>query len=212
MQILMILLIFTCVVALYFFVPRKKIFLSFCLTIFLASGIFFLFTRQKDIPVKKEEEVFLLAKEQTLFNPFFTQYQKHLEQIGYNNQTLHDIVDNFSADLISIETVRERLTLLLKNEEQVEKSLSHLEVPYELSLENQKLAKNLLDKTLTYAKEGKSATQKILDLTNKIYEENLSHEVESEKLMLLLEQEAPIALFTADILMALKKNLAPLTP
>ena len=191
---------------LYKFLPNRKIFIYFCLSLMVVFTIAGLITRsQQPQETINEAEINLLQKQQEVFTNWYGEYQKDIDQLDRNWQIYHGIIENFTADNIDVDTMYERL-MDLETEMRIEQvHIYTLKPPPEVGEQCNNLIEIMLNKTRQYVD---TQTQTIVMSRAVIESEgftNASHREQVHLFQDIIIREAPIGLFTADELSAILK-------
>ena len=97
-------------ILLYRYLPNKKIFACFCLTL-AAAGLIVYYVWPRPEPPKtalSESEQWERSQQQQIFAAWYAGYQKDLNELDRNWQWYHHILENFKENNISIQTTYQR--------------------------------------------------------------------------------------------------------
>ena len=185
-------------VLLYRYLPSKRVFCFFCLTLALAGLISYTFWQHPRQPSGiSEEERYDIMQQQQIFAAWYGTYQKQLKQLDHNWRWYHQILEDFKEDNISIQTTNVRLKQLEEEEKLLTSAIAGNTPPLELHDACYDLAAAILQKTKDYA----AAQQNAITLTRAASEPKFlpsdDQEEQSRALQTVMEKESPVALFTA---------------
>lgn len=185
-------------VLLYRYLPSKRVFCFFCLTLALAGLISYTFWQHPRQPSGiSEEERYDIMQQQQIFAAWYGTYQKQLKQLDHNWRWYHQILEDFKEDNISIQTTNVRLKQLEEEEKLLTSAIAGNTPPLELHDACYDLAVAILQKTKDYA----AAQQNAITLTRAASEPKFlpsdDQEEQSRALQTVMEKESPVALFTA---------------
>ena len=194
----------TSLTILYKFLPNRKIFLYFCLSmviVFLIAGVI---TRtQQPQEVMNENERYVIQQQQNIFTDWYKDYQKDIDELDRNWQSYHSIIDNFKTDNIDEETLHERLETLEKDIRIEQVHIYTLKPPQGISDECSSLIEEMLRKTQRYI----DAQSQTISLTRSAVEEEgfikAKREDQVHMLQNIMIRESPTGLFTANELSAI---------
>ena len=205
-----VLLILAAILAylLYRHVPNRKFAIFFCLALLAAAGLFFFSYQAKPAsPVMSPEAKAEVQHQQQIFSDWYTGYKKNIDQLDYNWQLYHHILDDFKADNISIQTTYVRLTQLEGDAAQLRDTLTKLEPPGELNDENYALTTTVIQKTRDYAEQQYKAIHATREAADPSRLLSNRQEEQSRRLEEIMIMESPTGLFTATEIASLKDNL-----
>ena len=194
---------------LYRNIPNKKIFCAFCSTLALAIGlcVFSLLTHEDSDAKATESALRHITSQQQIFDGWYTDYKKSLDQLDYNWQQFNSIVADFHDNNISSYTLYTRLSKLEYDANKANQTLDKLVPPISLDDGNYDLTTVLRQKTLDYA-QAQYIT--ILACKNLTEPGNFNAMTQEQQVRILEEtiiRNAPDALFTATETMNLRENL-----
>ena len=184
---------------LYKFLPNRKIFIYFCLSLVVVFAIAgFIARSQQPQQTMNEAERLLLQQQQLAFTNWYSEYQKDIDQLDRQWQLYHNIIDNFTADNIGVDTMYEQLADL-ETEAHIEQvHIYTLKVPPEAGEQCSQWIDTILKKTQHYAD---AQTQTIAMSKAVIDTESFANSTHLEQAHLfqdIIIREAPIGLFTAN--------------
>lgn len=189
---------------LYKFLPNRKIFIYFCLSLVIVFAIAgFIARSQQPQQTISETERLLLQQQQQVFTNWYSEYQKDIDQLDRHWQLYHNIIENFSAGNIDVDTMYEQLSEL-ETEARIEQvHIYTLKVPPETGEQCNLLIDSMLKKTQNYV----DAQAQTIAMSKAVIEtESFSNATHSEQVHLfrdIIIREAPIGLFTANELSAI---------
>ena len=191
---------------LYKFLPNRRIFMYFCLSLVIVFAIAgFIARSQQPQETMNAAERYTLQRQQKAFTDWYSDYQKDIDQLDRNWQLYHSIVENFTAENIDIDTMYERL-LDLENEARIEQvHIYTLKSPLDVDEECTRLIEEMLKKTQRYT----DAQTQTISMSRAVIESenfsNASHKEQAHLFQDIIIREAPIGLFTANELSAILK-------
>ena len=192
---------------LYRYLPNRKIFVIFCLTL-AGAGAFAFFSYQKPVePVVSEAEKYEIQQQQQIVSKWYDEYKKSIEQLDHNWQQYHNILENFKEDNISIQTTYVRLTQLEKEAAAAHERIARLSPPTELNNTNYDLAAAVQQKAEIYANTQYQAISKTKTAADPAQQLTDNQEEQSRMLEETMIRESPTGLFTASDITALRDNL-----
>ncbi len=196
-------------ILLYHYLPNKKVYACFCVTLAvlgIASYLFFPHAPKQE--VMTDEQKYDIFQQQQIFATWYTDYQKNVKDLDHNWRWYHQILEDFKEDNISIQTAYVRLKQLEEDEKALTAKIATSAPPLELHDANYDLATAMLQKTKAYAE----AQQKAITLTRAASDPQRlttdDQEEQSRMLQTVMEKESPVALFTAEEIAQLQANLA----
>lgn len=194
---------------LYRYLPSKRIFFFFCLTLVAAGSIvYFFWPVQKTEPsVMTEEELNYQAEQQQIFATWYAGYQKDLSELDRNWQWYHNILENFKEDNISIQTTYVRLKQLEQDSQLLRDRINHNTPPLALNDGCYDLLIEVMKKTNAYAE----AQYRTVALTKAAADPaNLRTNDQAEQsrmLQAIMIREQPVGLYTAKEISAIRDYL-----
>ena len=189
---------------LYKFLPNRKIFLYFCLSLIVVFTIAGLIARsQQPQQTMNEAERYALQQQQQIFTGWYTGYQKDIDQLDRNWQLYHNIIEQFNSDSIDIDTLYERLENL-ESEARIEQvHIYTLKPPPGLGEDCNILIEQMLKKTQLYV----DAQAQTIAMSKSVIDtegfSNANHQEQIHLFQDIIIREAPTGLFTADELSAI---------
>lgn len=205
---LLAVIILLLLVLLYRTLPNRKIFGWFCLTLLLTGFIaYYGYPREEPAPLMTEEEKYAVLQQQQAFITWNANYQKIIDQLDYNWQSYHNILENFKSDNISIQTAYLRLRQLEDDSRQLKEEIAGMTPPEELNDDCFDQLASVLQKTSAYA----AAQHRTIALTKAAADpQNLrsdQQEEQSRDLQTIMLRESPTGLFTAKEITAIRDAL-----
>lgn len=190
---------------LYRFLPNRKLFLYFCLSLVMMffAGAFVGLQLQSEPSIDEEQRSERLQQEK-FFIEWYGQYQKDIEQLDRNWQSYHSIVDGYKENRSNLDNTYERLREL-EREVLIEQVHIHtLRVPAEVGSECGELLSEVVRKTQSYV----DAQTKTISLSkNAANPEFITFEDRNEinrRLQDIMIRESPVGLFTANEISAIR--------
>lgn len=184
---------------LYKFLPNRKIFVYFCLSLLVVFTIAgFIARSQQPQQTMDAAELLTLQRQQQAFTAWYSEYQKEIDHLDRHWQLYHNIVENFTADSIDTYTMYEQLAEL-ETEARIEQvNIYTLKVPPETGEQCGHWIDEILKKTQLYVD---AQTQTIAMSKAVIETESFSSATHAEQAHLfqdIIIREAPAGLFTAN--------------
>ena len=194
---------------LYHYLPNKKIFLCFCLTLLLAGVIAYHFRPAPAAapPPMSEQERYELQQQQQIFAAWYADYQRDLDELDRNWQWYHHIIENFKEDNISIQTAFVRLKQLDQDSQKLRDRIALHAPPVALNDGCYDLLTEVVNKTNTYAE----AQYRTIALTRAAADPaNLKTDDQAEQskiLQTIMIRESPVGLYTAKEISSIRQAL-----
>ena len=185
-------------VALYKFLPNRKIFYYFCASLVIVFAIAGLIARtQQPKESMDEAQRYAILQQQKIFTGWYTNYQKDIDQLDRNWKLFFTIIENFNSDNIDVETLHERL-INLENESKIEQvHIYTLKPPPDMGEECNLLIEEMLKKTQRYC----DAQTQTISRTRSAIELEIFLSAEHKEQIHMLEniiiRESPTGLFTS---------------
>ncbi len=197
------------IVVLYKFLPNRKVFFYFCVSMLLmfCAGAFFGLQSKSDSALDDEQRDLLLRQEK-FFIIWYSQYQKDIEQLDRNWQLYHSIVDGYKDGKSDLSNTYERLTELEREVLTEQIHIHTMEPPPDLDAECSELVSSVIRKTQLYVD---AQTQTILQTKAAANPESVMIEDRnalSRRFQDIMIREAPVGLFTATEISALRDYFA----
>lgn len=195
---------------LYRYLPNKKIFACFCLSLLIAGSIAYKFhpVPEEPAPVPmSEQELYELQQQQQIFAVWYAEYQRNLEELDRNWQWYHHIIENFKEDQISIQTTFVRLKQLDQDSQNLRNRIALHAPPVALNDACYDLLTEVVNKTNAYAE----AQYRTIALTRTAADPaNLKTDNQAEQsrmLQTIMIRESPVGLYTAKEISAIRHYL-----
>ena len=195
---------------LYRYLPNKKIFACFCLSLLIAGSIAYKFhpVPEEPAPVPmSEQELYELQQQQQIFAVWYAEYQRNLEELDRNWQWYHHIIENFKEDQISIQTTVVRLKQLDQDSQNLRNRIALHAPPVALNDAYYDLLTEVVNKTNAYAE----AQYRTIALTRTAADPaNLKTDNQAEQsrmLQTIMIRESPVGLYTAKEISAIRHYL-----
>ncbi|MDY4697166.1 MAG: hypothetical protein SO362_04700 [Selenomonas montiformis] len=196
-------------ILLYRYLPNKKIFACFCLTL-AAAGLIVYYVWPRPEPPKtalSESEQWERSQQQQIFAAWYAGYQKDLNELDRNWQWYHHILENFKENNISIQTTYQRLQQLEKDSQSLRDRIAHNAPPAALNDGCYDLLAEVMKKTSAYA----DAQYRTIALTKAAADPaSMRAESQTEKSRILqsvMIRESPVGLYTAKEITAIRDYL-----
>lgn len=184
---------------LYKFLPNRKIFVYFCLSllvVFMIAG--FIARSQQPQQTMDAAQLLTLQQQQQAFSTWYTDYQKEIDNLDRQWQLYHNIVENFTANSIDVDTMYEQLAEL-ETEARIEQvNIYTLKTPPETGEECSRWIGEILKKTQLYV----DAQTQTIAMSKAVIEtdsfNNSTHAEQAHLFQDIIIREAPVGLFTAN--------------
>ncbi len=186
-------------IILYKYLPNRKIFIYFCMSLVMVFAIAGFLTRsQQPQQTMNQTQRLEIMNRQKIFIDWYTEYQKDIEQLDRNWQSFHNIIENFKSDETNDETIFERLSNL-ESEVRIEQvHIYTLKVPSGIGEECSALTEEILKKTRQYADAQAQTISLCKSLTETEKFLNSSRQEQIHQFQDIIIREAPAGLFTAN--------------
>lgn len=194
---------------LYRYLPNKKIFACFCLTL-LATGL--IAYRCWPVPEtvhqpSSDAERYEMQQQQQIFTTWYAQYQQDLAELDRNWRWYHQIIESFKADNISIQTCFLRLKQLDQDSASLKERIAQHTPPLALNDGCYDQLAEVVKKTNAYA----DAQYRTIALTRAAADPaNLKTDDQAEQsrmLQTIMIRESPVGLYTAKEITAIRDYL-----
>ena len=195
---------------LYKFLPNRKIFIYFCLSLLMVFTIAGLIARsQQPQQTINEAERLVLQQQQQAFTNWYGEYQKDIDQLDRQWQQYHNIIENFTSDDdMDIDTMYEQLADL-ETEAHIEQvHIYTLKVPPETGEQCGQLIDSILKKTQRYADAQIQTITMSKAVINTESFNKATHEEQVHLFRDIIIRDAPIGLFTANEISAILNYFA----
>lgn len=193
-------------IALYIFLPNRKIFKYFCATfaiVFCVSAfIRFQHARQEIVSRAQIEEI---RQQQQIFSEWYAAYQKDIEHLDRNWQLYHSLVENLkTADIYEFSTY-ERLSDLEADALDEQTHIHALKIPDGLNSECAALLEEIIRKTQSYVDAQTKTISAVKAAANPDVVANLN--ALNRRIKDITIRESPAGLFTAAEVSAIRDLL-----
>lgn len=206
----MIYLIFTlaaaALIALYKFLPNRRIFIYFCATlaiVFCVSA--FIQIRRSQQEVYSRAQIEDIRLQQKIFSDWYAAYQKDIDHLDRNWQLFYSIVENLkTAEIYELSTY-EQLSELEIDALEEQAKIHALKVPKELNPEYTILITEIIKKTQNYVDAQTKTISAVRLAAIPEYVEDL--EMLNKTIKDITIRESPAGLFTAPEIAAIRESL-----
>ena len=203
----LLLLVFFALLLLYRWLPSRKVWALFSLTLLFAGAAAFWSFPPPPAPHMTAKERAEIHRQLEIFTAWYDEHKKNITQLDYNWQQYHNILDSFKDGSIDIQTTYLRLAKLSEDAKRTHDAIDAHVPPLSLSGINYDLVAVVRQKTLTYAKAQQQAIRRTKN------DANPARLLTGDPLELsrILEdtmiRESPSGLFLAEEISALRENL-----
>lgn len=192
--------------ALYKFLPSRRIFMHFCgvlLIVFCVSAFFQGQIFQQEVISRSQTEE--MREQQKIFGDWYAAYQKDIDHLDRNWQLYHSLVENLkSAEIYELSTYEQLRDLEIDALDE-QKHIHALSVPYGLDEDCRALILEIIRKTGAYVD---AQTKTISAARNAANPDNfINLNVLNKKLKDITIRESPEGLFTATEIAAIREIL-----
>ena len=196
-------------ILLYRYLPNKRIYACFCVTLAVLGVLCYLFfPRTSQNEAMTEEQKYDILQQQQIFATWYAGYQKDVKDLDHNWRWYHQILEDFKEDNISIQTAYVRLKQLEEDEKALTSRIGSSAPPLELHDNFYDLTTEIVQKTKAYAE----AQQKAITLTRAASDPQRmptdDQEEQNRLLQTVMEKESPVGLFTAEEIAEIRNGLA----
>ena len=194
---------------LYRYLPSRKIFFCFVLTLAVSGSIVYFFWPEKEPApaVMTEEEFNDRIEQQRIFSAWYAGYQKDIAELDRNWQWYHAILESFKEDHISIQTAYVRLRQLDQDSQKLRERIGRNAPPVTLHDGCYDLLVEVMKKTGDYA----DAQCRTIALTKAAADPaNIRSDDQAEQsrmLQSIMIRESPAGLYTAKEISAIRDYL-----
>lgn len=194
-------------IALYKFLPNRKIFICFCSTlviVFCISAFIQINNSRNEVISRAEIEDILT--QQKIFGDWYAAYQKDIDHLDRNWQLYHSIIESLKTAEVYEYSTYEQLLELEEDALEEQEKIHALKIPNELNLEHAILLNEIIRKTRLYV----DAQTKTISAVRKAADpENFEDlEILNKFIKDITIRESPTGLFTAAEVAAIRENLA----
>ena len=207
MKYLLVALVLLVLLLLYRWIPNRKIWALFSLTLLLTGGAAFWSFPPPPEPAMTAEEKAEIHQQQEIFSSWYEKHKKNIGQLDYNWQQYHNILESFKEGDIDIQTVYVRLTQLTEDAKRTRDAVDSLVPPLALTNANYDLVSSIRQKTLAYAEAQQQAISRTKNAADPAGLLTGKPKEQSRILEDTMIRESPSGLFTAEEVSALRDNL-----
>ena len=145
-------------ILLYRYLPNKRIYACFCVTLAVLGVLCYLFfPRTSQNEAMTEEQKYDILQQQQIFATWYAGYQKDVKDLDHNWRWYHQILEDFKEDNISIQTAYVRLKQLEEDEKALTARIGASAPPLELHDNFYDLTASIVQKTKSYAEAQQKA-------------------------------------------------------
>jgi len=188
--------------------PKRKIFLLFCLVILGAAGITYNLQQKTAPPPISDEQKAAALLQQQHFIVWYTDYKKNIDVIHNHWQQYHQILHDFKADIISLQTAYSRLKHLQENSSQLRNALNQLEPPASLSDANYELTAAIIKKTRAYVDRQYEVITNTRDAADPGKQTSTSQPEQARQLERIMIMDSPVNLNISEEISQIKAALS----
>lgn len=194
-------------IALYKFLPNRKIFICFCSTlviVFCISAFIQINNSRNEVISRAEIEDILT--QQKIFGDWYAAYQKDIDHLDRNWQLYHSIIESLKTAEVYEYSTYEQLLELEEDALEEQEKIHALKIPNDLDSEHAILLNEIIRKTRLYV----DAQTKTISAVRKAADpENFEDlEILNKFIKDITIRESPTGLFTAAEVAAIRENLA----
>ena len=204
---LLLALVFLALVLLYRWIPSRKIWAIFSLTLLLTGAAAFWSFPPPPPPKMTPEERAEIHQQQEIFSAWYDEHKKNITQLDYNWQQYHNTLESFKEGAIDIQTTYVRLTQLAKDAKRTQSAVDAHVPPLALTGINYDLVAAVRQKTLAYAEAQQQAISRTKNAADPAQLLTSSPAEQSRILEDTMIRESPPGLFLAEEISALRENL-----
>lgn len=193
-------------IALYKFLPNRKIFICFCATlviVFCISAFIQMQTNRQEVITRAQMED--IREQQKIFGEWYAAYQKDIDHLDRNWQLYHSIIETLKTTEIYEYSTYEQLLELEEDALEEQKKIHALKVPDNLNSDSAILLNEIIRKTRLYVDAQTktiSASRIAADPENFKDLEKLNKIIKD-----IVIRESPAGLFTASEVAAIRESL-----
>ena len=193
-------------IALYRFMPNKKVFICFCATLIIVfCGSAFIQMRYSEEEVISRAQIEDIREQQQIFVDWYAAYQRDIDHLDRNWQLYHSIIKGLkTAEIYELSTY-EQLSELEADALEEQAKIHALKVPEDLDLESAALLSEIIKKTQNYVDAQTktiSSTRMAADPAKFLDLKNLNRIIKD-----LIIRESPAGLYTATEIAAIREML-----
>ena len=200
-------LVFCALVLLYRWIPSRKIWALFSLTLLFAGAAAFWSFPPPPAPKMTEEERIEIHQQQEIFTAWYDEHKKNITQLDYNWQQYHNILESFKEGAIDVQTAYVRLRALTEDAKRTQGAVEANTPPLALSGINYDLCASVQQKTLAYAEAQQQAISRTKNAAAPAQLLTRDPVEQSRILEDTMIRESPPGLFLAEEISALRENL-----
>ena len=200
-------LVFLALLLLYRWLPNRKIWALFSLTLLFAGAAAFWSFPPPAAPKMTAEERAEIQQQQEIFTLWYDEHKKNITQLDYNWQQYHNIIESFKEGAIDIQTAYVRLTQLTEDARRTQGAVDAHIPPLALSGINYDLCAAVRQKTLAYAEAQQQAISRTRNAADPAQLLSADPVEQSRILEDTMIRESPPGLFLAEEISALRDNL-----
>lgn len=193
-------------IALYKFLPNRRVFIFLCATLTIVFCISaFIQIRSSRQAVISRAEIEHILKQQKIFGDWYAAYQKDIDHLDRNWQLYHRIIETLKTDEIYELSTYELLEELENDALEEQEKIHALKVPDDLDLESAALLSVIIKKTCNYV----DAQTKIISTVRKAADPENFKDLKTLNRIIkeITIRESPAGLFTASEVAAIREML-----
>lgn len=193
-------------IALYKFLPNRRIFIYFCATLAIvfciSAYIQMQFNQQETYSRAQIENI---REQQKIFGEWYAAYQKDIDHLDRNWQLFYSLIENLkTAEIYELSTY-EQLSELEADALDEQKKIHALKVPYNLNVEYSAILREIIKKTQIYVD---AQTRTISAVRKAANPENFRDlKILNRIIKDITIRESPAGLFTASEVAAIRESL-----
>lgn len=191
--------------ALYFFLPNKKVFPYLCGALFAVFVVSALIKDYYSNTVMTRAQIEELQIRQKVFGDWYANYQKDINRLDLNWQRYYGIVDTLKTAEVYEYLTYEQLVDLNRETIEEQKHIHSLKVPQELDEECGELLASVIKKTKTYADAQAKTVSLTMQAANPATVTDLN--AMNKRIHEIIIRESPAGLFTAPEIAAIRNLL-----
>lgn len=200
-------LVFLALLLLYRWIPSRKIWALFSLTLLLTGAAAFWSFPPPPAPRMTAEERAEIHHQQEIFGAWYEEHKKNITQLDYNWQQYHNILESFKEGAIDIQTAYVRLTQLTEDAKRTQSAVESHIPPLALIGINYDLVTAMRQKTIAYAEAQQQAISRTKNAADPAQLLTSDPTEQSRILEDTMIRESPSGLFLADEIRLLQDNL-----
>lgn len=200
-------LVFFALLLLYRWIPSRKVWALFSLTLLFAGAAAFWSFPPPPPPKMTEAERAEIHQQQEIFTAWYDKHKKNISQLDYNWQQYHNILESFKEGAIDIQTAYVRLRALTEDAKRTRDAVEAHIPPLALIGINYDLCAAVRQKTLAYADAQQQAISRTRNAADPAQLLTRDPAEQSRILEDTMIRESPPGLFLADEISTLRDNL-----